>query len=198
MKKVLAKNLRNKEFLNAIPNNMPGWYKWWATEESIELLLNSKYIDKKYLTQILPYLTSEKFNGVKYYSIYVGIAVKGSIRSRLNWHINQHHTKSSVESGFLSTFRKSISSLVSGNQYDEVATNNTIDKFLIEYHTIDLKSKSPEAKEKIEKIEKEEIQNHVLPINIKDNKNVIVKDFIKELKTVRKRAKIKETNKNVL
>lgn len=41
MKKVLASDLRNKENLKKIPNNMPGYYKWWAPKKSLELLLNS-------------------------------------------------------------------------------------------------------------------------------------------------------------
>ena len=189
MKTVEAKELRNKEKLCEVSNNMPGWYKWWASKKSLELLLNSKYIKNKYLENILPSLTVKKFDGIEYYYIYVGVAIKESIRSRLDWHVNQHHTKSSVESGFLSTFRQSISSLTAHNQFDEITTNKVIDTFIIEYEPIDLPIKSKEAKEKIERIENTEIMNHVLPINIKDNKNLIVKDFLVELKKVRKESK---------
>lgn len=189
MKKVLARDLRSKETLRKIPSNMPGYYKWWASKESLALLLNSKYLKDKYLKTLLPHLTTSTYKGKKYYYIYVGIAVKESIQSRLDWHVNQHHTKSSVESGFLSTFRQSISSLVAFNQFDESATNEFIDTLLIEYYPINLPIKSNEAKEKIEKLEKTEISNHVLPINIKDNKDAMVKDFLKELKVLRKSSK---------
>ncbi|MCI9434165.1 MAG: hypothetical protein HFI86_02655 [Bacilli bacterium] len=189
MKKVLARDLRSKENLRKIPSNIPGYYKWWASKESLALLLNSKYLKDKYLKTLLPHLTTSTYKGKKYYYIYVGIAVKESIQSRLDWHVNQHHTKSSVESGFLSTFRQSISSLVAFNQFDESATNEFIDTLLIEYYPINLPIKSNEAKEKIEKLEKTEISNHVLPINIKDNKNTIIKGFLKELKVIRKSSK---------
>lgn len=189
MKKVLARDLRSKENLRKISSNMPGYYKWWASKESLALLLNSKYLKDKYLKTLLPHLTTSTYKGKKYYYIYVGIAVKESIQSRLDWHVNQHHTKSSVESGFLSTFRQSISSLVAFNQFDESATNEFIDTLLIEYYPINLPIKSNEAKEKIEKLEKTEISNHVLPINIKDNKNTIIKGFLKELKVIRKSSK---------
>lgn len=189
MKKVLASDLRNKENLKKMPNNMPGYYKWWAPKKSLELLLNSKYLKNNYLKKLLPYLTTSTYKGKKYYYIYVGIAVKESIQSRLDWHVNQHHTKSSVESGFLSTFRQSISSLVAFNQFDEIVTNEFIDTLLIEYYPINLPIKSNEAKEAIEKLEKTEISNHVLPINIKDNKDAMVKDFLKELKVLRKSSK---------
>lgn len=189
MKKVLARDLRSKENLRKISNNMPGYYKWWAPKESLALLLNSKYLKDKYLKTLLPHLTTSTYKGKKYYYIYVGIAAKESIQSRLNWHVNQHHTKSSVESGFLSTFRQSISSLVAFNQFDEIVTNEFIDTLLIEYYPINLPIKSNEAKEKIEKLEKTEISNHILPINIKDNKDAMVKDFLKELKVIRKLSK---------
>ncbi|MCI8778173.1 MAG: hypothetical protein HFI87_03390 [Bacilli bacterium] len=189
MKKVLARDLRSKENLRKISSNMPGYYKWWASKESLALLLNSKYLKDKYLKTLLPHLTTSTYKGKKYYYIYVGIAVKESIQSRLDWHVNQHHTKSSVESGFLSTFRQSISSLVAFNQFDESATNEFIDTLLIKYYPINLPIKSNEAKEKIEKLEKTEISNHVLPINIKDNKDAMVKDFLKELKVLRKSSK---------
>lgn len=189
MKKVLARDLRSKENLRKISNDMPGYYKWWAPKESLALLLNSKYLKDKYLKTLLPHLTTSTYKGKKYYYIYVGIAAKESIQSRLNWHVNQHHTKSSVESGFLSTFRQSISSLVAFNQFDEIVTNEFIDTLLIEYYPINLPIKSNEAKEKIEKLEKTEISNHILPINIKDNKDAMVKDFLKELKVIRKSSK---------
>lgn len=189
MKKVLASDLRSKENLGKISNDMPGWYKWWAPKESLTLLLNSKYLKVKYLKTLLPHLTTSIYKGKKYYYIYVGIAVKESIQSRLDWHVNQHHTKSSVESGFLSTFRQSISSLMAGDQFDENTTNKLINTLLIEYYPIDLPIKSLEAKETIELLEKTELLNHVLPINIKDNKNIIVKEFLKELKEIRKDSK---------
>ncbi len=184
-----AKDLRNTECLHNIPNNKPGWYKWWASEESLKLLLDSPYISKKYFSELLSNLTIKNINGVNYYYIYVGVAIKESIRDRLNWHVNQRHTKSSVESGFLSTLRQTLSSLVAGNQYDEDATNKIIDTLIIEYYPVNLPIKSIEAKEVIERIEKEELANNMLPLNLRDNKNVIIKSFLKELSRARKESK---------
>ena len=184
-----AKSLRKTEFLNKIPNDKPGWYKWWATRRALEKLLNSEYIDKRYLEEILPYLTMKTICGEKYYSIYVGIAVKESIRSRLNWHVNQHHSENSVKSGFLSTLRKSISSLVAGSQYNEILTNELIDMLIIEYNIVDLPIKSLEAKEKIEKIENDEMKYNVLPLNIKGNNRQELKEFKKQLRNLRKKSK---------
>ncbi len=184
-----AKELRNIEHLRSIPNNIPGWYKWWAPETTLELLLNSPYISQKYFLDLLPHLTTKNINGINYYYIYVGVAIKESIRDRLNWHVNQHHTKSSVESGFLSTLRQTISSLVAGNQYDEESTNKLIDTLIIEYYPVETSIKSLEAKEQIERIEKEELANNALPLNLRDNKNYILKNYLKELSHARKQSK---------
>ena len=186
---VFAKELRSAEKISEIPKNRPGWYKWWAPKEEVKLILNSPYINDNYLEEFLPYLTTRNINGKEYYYIYVGIAVKESIRNRLNWHINQHHTKSSVESGFLSTLRQTISSLVSCNQYDEKATNNFIDSLVIEYHSVNLEIKSEKAKKLIENIEKSEMKNNILPLNIRDNKKEILKKYLKELSRIRKISK---------
>lgn len=189
-----AKKLRNSTYLRDIPKDMPGWYKWWASEKALKLLLNSSYIQNKYFSDLLPNLTFKYIKNKKYYYIYVGVAIKESIRDRLNWHVNQHHTKGSVESGFLSTLRQTISSLVAGNQYNEDATNNLIDMLIIEYYPINELIKSSEAKEKIESIEKNELINNVLPLNLRDNKNNIIKNFSKELSAVRKHSKYRIIN----
>lgn len=186
-----AKQLRNTETLHKIPNNMPGWYKWWASEDTLKQLLDSPYISKNYYSELFPNLTKKNIDGINYYYIYVGVAIKESIRSRLDWHVNQKHTKSSVESGFLSTLRQTISSLVAKDQYDEENTNKLIDSLVIEYYPVDLPIKSIKAKEKIERIEKEELNNNMLPLNLRDNKNIIVKNFLKELSQVRKQSKLK-------
>lgn len=184
-----AKKLREKESLFTIPNNMPGWYKWLAPEKALKQLLDSPYISKKYYKELQPNLTTININGTDYYYIYVGVAIRESIRARLDWHVNQHHTKSSVESGFLSTLRQTISSLVAKNQYDEESTNKLIDNLIIEYYPINMEIKSLKAKELIEKIEKEELSKNMLPLNLRDNKNIIVKNFLKELSSVRKNSK---------
>lgn len=184
-----AKKIRDIKYIHNVPKNMPGWYKWWAPEKAIKMLLDSPYISQKYFSDLLPNLTIKNINSTTYYYIYVGIAVKESIRDRLNWHVNQHHTKSSVESGFLSTLRQTISSLVAGNQYDEEATNELIDMLIIEYYPVSLPIKSNKAKEKIEAIEKRELSNNILPLNLRDNKNNVVKKYLSELSRARKNSK---------
>lgn len=184
-----AKAIRNTEYLCSIPKTMPGWYKWWAPKKALKMLLDSPYISKKYFSDLLSSLTTKNIGNTTYYYIYVGVAIKESIRDRLDWHVNQHHTKSSVESGFLSTLRQTIASLVAGNQYNENATNQFIDMLIIEYYPVNLPIKSNKAKEKIEFIEKKELSNNILPLNIRDNKNKTIKKYLTELSSVRKHSK---------
>lgn len=186
---MFAKDLRNLEQLGKIPKNMPGWYRWWAPKEALKMLLDSKYLSHRYLSELLPYLTEKVINGQQYYYIYTGIAVKESINRRIDWHINQRHTQSSVSSGFLSTLRQSIASLVSGNQYDEIATNNLINMLVVEYHPVNLPLNSEEAKVRIENIEETELTINVIPLNIMNNKKDVLKNFICELRNIRKKSK---------
>lgn len=186
---IKANALRDKTLSKEIPNNKPGFYKWWAKEDELEVLLNSKQLTNKYLEAILPYLTKKIINNEYYYYIYVGVAIKESIYARLDWHVNQRHTRVSVESGFLSTLRQTLSSLIKGNQYAEEKTNIFIDKLYIEYYPIDLNIKNDDAKINIENIEKGEMIKNCLPLNIKDNKNELLKSFLKGLKNARKNSK---------
>jgi hypothetical protein len=186
---VQAKDLRDKRNLNRVPNDKPGWYRWWAPEKALALLLNSQYISKEYLEELKPYFSKGSGVMAGYFCIYVGVAVKESIQARLNWHVNQRHTDTCVQCGTLSTFRQSIASLMSGNQHDEVSTNYLIDMLAVEYSTVDYPIKSQQAKEAIEQIERDEIARMILPLNIKHNNHSVLKAFTSELKAARKRSK---------
>lgn len=189
---ICAKELRNKENLNKIPKNQPGFYKWWCPKDALESLLSSKHLNNQYMNTLITSMTKKKINNKDYYYIYVGVAIRESIKERLNWHVNQHHTITSVKSGFLSTLRQTISSLVAHDQYNEDATNTLIDKLVIEYYPFDLPIKSEIAKTTLEEIEKNEINSNVLPLNLKDNKNIELANFHRELKAVRKSSKLIE------
>lgn len=187
-----AISLREKDVLLSVPNTLPGYYKWWARSDSLNKVLNSPALSKKYKEELLPYLTKKVINKEEYYYIYVGVAIRESIRDRLNWHVNQHHTKTSVVSGFLSTLRQTISSLVAEDQYNETLTNDFIDELYVEYYSVNLPIKSDEAKIYIEQIEKDELKYNLIPLNLRDNKNIQLKPFLSELKNARKKAKQKD------
>lgn len=177
-----AKLLRDKVNLCGIPNDKPGYYKWWAKEEDVIVLF--KKLDFEFL-KYKDYL--EKIDN--WYCIYVGVAIKESIRARINWHINDKHNESAVRSGYLSTFRKSISSVIAKNQYDKETTNDFIDKLKVEYFEVDLTIKSNEATTEIEKREKELINKYLRLLNIKGNHHKKASDIKKKLISLRKEAK---------
>ncbi len=186
---IQAKDCRNKLFLRTIPHDKPGWYKWFAPLASVMALLDSKYLCGSFSERLLPLLSSIDFKGETFYCIYIGLAVKESVQARLDWHINQKHALTAVKrGGFLSTFRRTLSALVSGDQTDGEATNKIIDTFLVDYYVKDFAIKSEEARIAIGAIEREEINLAFSPLNIKDNKRVEAAEFIKELKKARKNA----------
>lgn len=186
---IQAKMLRDKQELNNIPKDRPGWYRWWARKPEVMALLDSQFLAHKYFNELAAKLYKGDGELNDYYYIYTGVAIKESIQSRLNWHINQAHTESAVRHGTLSTLRQSLASLLAGNQRDEKATNDFIDALLVEYFPVTYPIKSPEAKEYLESIEKQELDNHLSILNIKGNKHLEIKCFKKELSKLRSFSK---------
>lgn len=179
---IQASLLRIEENLKRISDN-PGYYKWWAKKEDVEMLLEKLGID---ITFEDIESEIEKKEGMDLYCIYIGIAEKESIRNRLNWHVNQGHKFSAIKSGYLSTLRQSLSSLLSQNQKDEEATNQFIDKLYIEYFEV-----AEEDKKKLRKKEKDEMEKHLYILNIHGNHHPKVGEIKKILRKIRKAGKQK-------
>jgi hypothetical protein len=188
---IQAKMLRDKKELENIPNDRPGWYRWWAREAEVMTLLDSKFLTKKCFNTLAPKLHKGDGDLNNYYYIYTGVAVKESIRSRLNWHINQSHSESVVKHGTLSTLRQSLSSLITANQRNEKATNDFIDALTVEYFPIEFQIKSPEAKKYLERNEEQEMYKYILILNIQKNKRQEIEYFKKELSKLRTSSKKK-------
>jgi hypothetical protein len=170
MKTINPKILRDKNNLKIIPD-LPGYYKWWSPDHVVRQLLGDFYDD------LMPRLICGENELSGYYYIYVGIASK-SLRQRLNWHINQKNDLSAVRSGFLSTLRTSISSLVSNDQSDTDGTNKIIDEMMVQF----------EPSESFREIELSEMSAHVLPLNSHSQPQEILKNgFTKHLKCARKK-----------
>lgn len=176
-----AIDLRNKENLEKI-NNKPGYYKWWASKSELEFILDKLSVKFETIESAI-----EKKEGL--FCIYVGIAVKESVRDRLDWHINDKHTKSQVENGTLSTLRQSISSLVSQNQYDKDGTNNFIDKLKIEYFISENPIKSVKANEELHSIERTLLVKNLYVLNIQENHHPFAELTKNELRRLRKISK---------
>lgn len=175
--------LRTSTQLAQVPHDQPGWYRWWAPEPALRKLLGPHY------HMLAPQLTQGHGDLEGLSCIYVGVAIKESIRSRLNWHVNQKHSFGSIKHGTLSTLRQSISSLVGSSQGDENATNRLINLLSVEYFPIAMPIGSAQAKASIELEERNQMRDCVLPLNIRGNRNPIVASYKKYLKAARKAAK---------
>ena len=177
-----ARLLRNREHLSTVSDTKPGYYKWWATYKALHKLLSELDVD---FSNISPFL--EKKDCL--YCIYVGIAVKESLRRRLNWHINQRHTDSAVKNGTLSTLRQTISSVVAHDQYNEQKTNEFINLLKIEYFELPYEIRSAEAKQEIHKIERELMSSFLRILNIQENHHPQANEIKTKLRKIRKNSK---------
>ena len=176
-----ASTLRNKENLNAIAA-ASGYYKWWAARPELDVILNALGVSFNEVSSALE--TNEDL-----FCVYIGIAAKGSVRARLNWHVNDPHTALRVKNGTLSTFRQSIASVVARNQYDKDATDSFIDKLYVEWFCIDKPIKSAEAKFELRDMERRLLMEHLRVLNIQENKHPLAVTIKSKLKQLRKISK---------
>ncbi len=176
-----AIKLRNKEELNKI-DAKPGYIKFWAYRDEIIFILNKLNAEFDDIEHLL-----ETKNDL--YCIYIGKTTDRPVSKRLDQHINGKHYESNITQGFLSTFRQSVSSIVSLNQADEEGTNDFIDKLKVEYYLLDYPFKSNDLKRELNSIVDESLEKYFYVLNIVGNKHEDGKPIIKELKKLRKESK---------
>lgn len=137
----------------------PGIYCWWFEEEGARILL-------KALPEVdLSKAQSRMVDGKRWFALYFGISK--NLRGRLRWHLTQHHTQSSVKSGFISTLRFSLSALLG---LPATKAEEAVNKFIDEYCIIDYKA--VESIKEAEVIEKKELTTKYYPLNITNNRFV--------------------------
>lgn len=176
-----AVDLRNKKELKRI-DNKPGYYKWWANKSELNFILDKLSVKFETVESAI-----EEKDGL--FCIYVGIAVKESVRDRLDWHVNDKHSEAQVRNGTLSTLRQSISSLVSQNQYDKKGTNDFIDKLKIEYFLNDNPIKSVMANTELHDFERMLLLKNLYVLNIQENHHPFAELTKTELRRLRKISK---------
>lgn len=176
-----AINLRNKEAINKI-SSRPGYYKWWVCKNELDFLLEVLEIS---------FIDVEDFIEVKddLFCVYVGIAAKGSLRQRINWHVNDPHTSSRVEEGTLSTLRQTIASIVAHNQFDKVATDLFMNSMFVEWFYIDSPIGTESTKIELHNIESKLMSEYLRILNIQDNHHPFSNPIKRKLKTLRKESK---------
>lgn len=180
---VKASSLRDPEELKKI-SSKPGYYKWWISKIFLDFILDKLHVSFEEIENVL-----EERDGL--FCVYVGIAAKESVRQRLNWHINDPHTVSRVNTGTLSTLRQTIASIVSHNQYDKTSTDQFIDRMYVEWFYIDSQIGSEEAKNELHDIETNLMSEYLRILNIQDNHHPLSKPIKKTLKELRKQSRMK-------
>ena len=105
-------------------------------------MLPLKYVDNKSIDK-------DDINGEQYWCLYLGISK--NLRQRIRWHVAQKHTQSAVNSGYLSTLRKTISALLDSKK-NPMKTEQAVNKVLDEcYWDWKAMPTYPEAKDKEKK-----------------------------------------------
>ena len=168
-------------------SDKPGVYQWWASKSDLLTILQA-------LEMQFPDVQNDLEEKDGFYCIYVGIAWREALRSRLNWHINQKNTVSSVKSRFLSTLRQSIAAVLGVPMTNTEAVNDFMDRLKVSYDAMDLTIKSPEAKQAAHGWERAQFNSGKLYIlNIQENRNHSQSPY-KKLKKLRGEAREKALN----
>lgn len=168
-------------------SDKPGVYQWWASKSDLLTILQALGMQFSDVQNDL-----EEQDG--YYCVYVGIAWRESLRSRLNWHINQKNTISSVKSKFLSTLRQSITAVLGVSMTDTDAANDFMDRLKVSYDEMNFAIKSQEAKDAAHGWERNKFNSGKLYIlNIQENRNHSQSPY-KKLKELRVIARQKALN----
>ena len=168
-------------------SDKPGVYQWWADKDDLLIILQA-------LSMQFSNVQSDLEEQDGFYCIYAGMAWRESLRSRLNWHINQKNTISSVKSKFLSTLRQSIAAILGVPMTDTETVNNFMDRLRVSYDAIDFAIKSQEAKQAAHDWERNKFNSGKFYIlNIQENRSHPQAPY-KKLKELRADARQKALN----
>jgi hypothetical protein len=152
-----VKALRDERFASV--EKKSGVYTWWFKKSCLSNLL------KALPTFNISKLQHKKIDNTDYYALYFGIAK--SCRERASWHMSQHHSVSSVRSGYLSTLRQTLSALLGKNMTEAEETVNGFieDNCFWEWQYTT-------SREEAHDIEAVELGKNLYPLNIQGNKMV--------------------------
>lgn len=165
-------DFRNK---NITIKTLPGIYRWWFKEEGAMMILNQlPHVDMNMIQK-------RKINDKTHFALYFGISK--DLKGRIKWHTCQHHTTSSVKSGYLSTLRQTLSAFLNT---DMSKSESILNEFIEEncYWEWDYTNTHQDAINK----EKKELASstYYYPLNISDNKSA-PKEIICCVKDLRKK-----------
>lgn len=152
----------------------PGVYRWWFPKEvALKLLGALNGVDNGRIMKV-------QIDCIEFWCLYFGISK--DLRQRIRWHVAQHHSASAVESGFLSTLRKTISALLHQDESaSEQAVNEVLDQCYWDWCA------TPTHGNAI-RIETATLSTGYFPLNIQKNKSVDA-SVVRQLKQLRKAYK---------
>ena len=101
-----------------------GLYKWWCKHEVLEAIATELQCD-------ITKCSIEKNNECDLFCVYVGVAVKETLKERIKWHMG-NHTDSSVKHKTLSTLKQSLSAI--HNQDMSPSLANELDKYMDQFY----------------------------------------------------------------
>jgi hypothetical protein len=144
LKQWLIKNLSESNRIKACGSSVEkvpsvkGIYFWFIKEDGLSKLNKIEFPSN------LTFVNTRKINGSKYHLVYIGTAGArnnssgsntGNLRERLNWHLSDNKSISALYHGTMSTYRRTIGSLL----MDDLIANGAqriIDDFLCKYFMI--------------------------------------------------------------
>ena len=161
----------------ALISDSRGLYKWWCKLEVLEGIANALQFD-------IGNCQIEKDDEYGLFCVYVGVAVKETLRKRIKWHMG-NHTPGAVKHKTLSTLKQSLSAVVKHNMSHKYADelNDYMDNFFVSEDMINA------AREDIYEEEKRLLSGLNQPLyilNIQENKHTQAPK--KVLKKMRKNA----------
>lgn len=169
-----VKKLRSR--INAADS--PVLYKWWFKYD--------KRIWDKFVSNGIDTARLEVRNidGEDYYALYVGIGA--SCISRFRWHIipSVHHTPSAVNSGVISTLRKTLCALL---DLKLLGAEQFVNQYMDDHCFLEWKIfHNGISKPGLEDIESDRINAGYYPLNIQSN-GAVPKEWLRYLKEMRSR-----------
>lgn len=151
-----------------------GVYRLWVPQELIDEKLKDLNCDKT---------LSKPIEGKVYRSLYVGMSK--NLYDRLDWHINDKHTKEAVKSGFISTLRHTIGAFLGDANKPLTKLEDDVNKFLDQCY---FEWEYTTSEGMATYIESELMANNYYPFNIQHNPNLpkeVRSDIIKRRKAVK-------------
>ena len=114
----------------------PGLYKWWCTCRVLKDIAEKLQCD-------ITKCSIEKNNECDLFCVYVGVAVKETLKERIEWHMG-NHTDGSVRNKTLSTLKQSLSAILYQNMSPKLAKE--LDDYMNQFY-VSVDTKFSEAQD---------------------------------------------------